>query len=37
MISIEARGFSARLRAVLEKNWFERATWSSSTMRTRER
>ena len=32
-----ARGFSARLRAVFEKNWFESATRSSSTMRTRER
>ena len=32
-----ARGFSARLRAVFEKNWFESATRSWSTMCTRER
>ena len=32
-----ARGFSARLRMVFEKNWFDSATCSSSTMCTRER
>ena len=31
------RGFSARLRLVFEKNWFDSATRSSSTMRTFER
>ena len=32
-----ARGFSARLRLVFEKNWFDSATRSSSTMRTLDR
>ena len=37
MTTTQACGFSARLRVVFEKNWFESATRSSSTMCTRDR
>jgi len=37
MTTTHACGFSARLRVVLEKNWFDSATRSPSTMCTRER
>src|SRR5437667_10078269 len=37
MSSTLARGFSARLRMVLEKNWFDSARRPLSTLRTRDR